>query len=46
MRIGEHMGVGLFAMRNADRPFETIYVAVRPGIWQGYQSGLRRTRGD
>ncbi len=46
MRVGEHMGVGLFAMRNADRPFEMIYVAVRPGVWQGYQSGLRRTRGQ
>jgi len=46
MRVGEHMGVSLFAMRNADRPFQMIYVAVRPGVWQGYQSGLRRTRGQ
>ena len=45
MRIGEHMGVALFAQRSADRPFETIYVPVRPGVWQAYQSGLRRTRG-
>lgn len=45
MRVGEHMGVALFAMRNADRPYETIYVPVRPGVWQAYQSGLRRTRG-
>jgi hypothetical protein len=45
MRIGEHMGVPLFAMRNADRPFQTIYVPVRPGVWQAYQTGLRRTRG-
>jgi hypothetical protein len=45
MRIGEHMGVSLFARRDADRPFDIIYVAARPGIWQGYQSGLRRTRG-
>lgn len=36
MRIGEHMGVPLFAMRNASRPFETIYVPVRPGVWRGY----------
>lgn len=36
MRIGEHMGVPLFAMRNANRPFETIYVPVRPGVWRGY----------
>ena len=46
MRVGEHMSVALFAVRSADRPFETIYVAVRPGIWQGYRRGLRRTRGD
>lgn len=45
MRIGENMGVPLFAMRNAERPFQTIYVAVRPGVWQAYQTGLRRTRG-
>jgi len=45
MRVGEHMGVPLFAMRNAERPYQTIYVPVRPGIWQAYQSGLRRTRG-
>jgi hypothetical protein len=45
VRIGEHMGVSLFAMRNADMPYETIYVPVRPGVWQGYQTGLRRTRG-
>lgn len=46
MRVGEHMGVPLFAMRNADRPFEMLYVPVRPGVWQAYQFGLRRTRGD
>ncbi len=45
MRVGEHMGVPLFAMRNAERPYETIYVPVRPGVWQAYQTGLRRTRG-
>ncbi len=46
MAIGEHMGIALFGMRAADRPLETIYVAVRPGIWQGYETGLQRTRGD
>ena len=46
MAIGEHLGIALFGMRAADRPLETIYVAVRPGIWQGYQAGLQRTRGD
>jgi hypothetical protein len=45
MRVGENLGVPLFAMRNAERPFGTIYVPVRPGVWQAYQTGLRRTRG-
>lgn len=44
--VGEHMGIVLFGMRDADRPLETIYVAVRPGIWQGYKTGLQRTRGE
>jgi hypothetical protein len=46
MRVGEHMGVPLFAMRNADRPFDMLYVPVRPGVWQGYEFGLQRTRGQ
>lgn len=45
MRVGEHMGVPLFANRSAERPFETLYVPVRPGQWQAYQT-LRGTRGD
>jgi hypothetical protein len=45
MRVGEHMGVPLFAMRDADRPFAALYVPVRAGVWQQYQTGLRRTRG-
>lgn len=46
MRVGEHMGVALFAMRNADRPFDMVYVPVRPGVWQAYEFGLQRTRGQ
>ena len=46
MRVGEYQGVPLFARRDATRPYEILYVPVRPGIWQAYQSGLRRTRGD
>jgi hypothetical protein len=46
MRVGEHMGVPLFAMRNAERPYDTLYVPVRPGVWQAYQTGLQRTRGQ
>ncbi len=44
-RVGEHMGVPLFTMRNEDRPFKTLYVPVRPGVWQAYQN-LRGTRGQ
>ena len=46
MRVGEHMGVPLFVMRNAERPFEMLYVPVRPGVWQAYQTGLQSTRGQ
>ncbi len=45
MQIGEKLGIPLFAQRSADRPYRTIYVPVRPGVWQAYQTGLRRTRG-
>lgn len=46
MRVGEHMGVPLFAMRDAERPFDMIYVPARPGVWQAYEFGLQRTRGE
>ena len=36
MRVGRYFGVGIFTSRNADRPFETLYIAVRPGVWQTY----------
>jgi hypothetical protein len=45
MRVGENEGVPLFVTRDANRPYQTIYVPVRPGVWQAYQTGLRRTRG-
>ena len=46
MRVGEHMGVPLFADSGASSPFETVYVPVRPGVWQAYQTGLQSTRGQ
>ena len=46
MRVGQHAGIGLFTMRNADRPFETLYVAVRPGVWQTYFYRQEETAGD
>jgi len=45
IRVGEFMGVPLFADRTATTPYQTLYVPVRPGIWQAYQSGLQQTRG-
>ena len=45
MQVGEHMGVPLFVERSAERPFEMLYVPVRPGVWQGYETGLAQTRG-
>jgi hypothetical protein len=45
VRVGEFMGVPLFATRDAQRPFQMLYVPVRPGFWQAYQAGLRATRG-
>jgi hypothetical protein len=45
IRVGEYMGVPIFAMRNATRPYTQIYVPVTPGVWQMYEN-LRGTRGD
>jgi hypothetical protein len=45
VRVGEFMGVPLFATRDATRPFQILYVPVRPGFWQAYQAGLPATRG-
>ncbi len=46
MRVGEFNGVPLFADRSASTPYTRLYVPVRPGVWQPYESGLQRTRGD
>lgn len=46
MRVGEYMGVPLFADSGASSPFETLHVPVRPGVWQSYQTGLQATRGQ
>jgi hypothetical protein len=44
MIVGEFNGVNVFADRNADQPYDMVYVPVRPGVWQAYEN-LRRTRG-
>jgi hypothetical protein len=46
MRVGEFGGVPLFADAGAQRPFETLYVPVRPGVWQAYQTDLAMVRGE
>jgi hypothetical protein len=45
-RVGEFQGVPLFADANATAPYETLYVPVRPGVWQAYQTDLAAVRGD
>ncbi len=44
MRVGEYQGVPLFARRDAARPYQQLFVPVRPGVWQMYEN-LRGTRG-
>lgn len=43
--IGEYRGVNVFAAREASSPFQTLYVPVRPGVFQTYQSQVGRVRG-
>jgi hypothetical protein len=44
-QVGEFGGVPLFADANAQAPYERLYVPVRPGVWQAYQTDLSRVRG-
>lgn len=46
MQVGEYDGVPLFADVGSERPFETLYVPVRPGVWQAYQTDLSEVRGQ
>lgn len=43
MRVGEHQGVPLFVRRDATTPHQQLFVPVRPGVWQAYESfrGIR-----
>ena len=45
-QVGEFMGVPLFADATAESPYETLYVPVRPGVWQAYQTDLAAVRGN
>ena len=44
MQVGEYQGVPLFADVGAQSPYETLYVPVRPGVWQAYQTDLAAVR--
>lgn len=44
-RVGEFRGVPVFADVNATAPYETLYVPVRPGVWQAYETDLAAVRG-
>lgn len=43
--VGDHQGVNLFADRTAAAPFETIFVPVRPGVFQLYRTQVGQVRG-
>jgi hypothetical protein len=45
VRVGEYMGIPLFADVGSQSPYETVYVPVRPGVWQAYQTDLAAVRG-
>lgn len=45
-QVGTFGGVPLFADANASSPFGRLYVPVRPGVWQTYETDLARVRGD
>jgi hypothetical protein len=46
MQVGEYQGVPLFADAGAESPYETLYVPVRPGVWQAYQTDLTAVRAE
>ena len=46
MHVGAYDGVPLFAEVGASSPFETVYVPVRPGVWQAYQTDLAAVRAE
>lgn len=43
--VGDFHGVNLFAPVDAASPFETVYVPVRPGVFQPYETQVGRVRG-
>jgi hypothetical protein len=45
-QVGTFRGIPLFADANAQSPFNRLYVPVRPGAWQSYETDLARVRGN
>lgn len=43
--VGDYDGVNLFAETAASAPFRVLYVPVRPGVFQSYQTQVGRVRG-
>lgn len=43
--VGDYNGVNVFAETDATEPFQTLYVPVRPGVFQAYRSQVGRVRG-
>lgn len=41
VKVGEHMGVPLFALRAAAPSRDLLYVPVRPGVWQAFRFGAQ-----
>ena len=40
LRAGVYRGVPVFAVLSASRPFEVLFVPVRPGLWTRYERGF------
>ena len=43
--VGDNDGVNLFAETTASAPFNVLYVPIRPGVFQPYQTQVGRVRG-
>lgn len=44
MQVGQFDGVPLFADVGSMSPYERLYLPVRPGVWQAYQTDLAAVR--
>jgi hypothetical protein len=42
LRVGIYEGIPVFAVLDAGRPLEVIFIPVRPGVWRRYERGFER----